>query len=314
MSEVVMLVGSPASGKSSVAKPYADQGYVHISRDKSGGKVADLLPVFESNLKKNNNIILDNTYPTPKSRQPFIELAKKHNIPIRCEVMGTSMEDSSINSLHRMWDRYGKLFLEPNSLKEVSKDPNMFPIVVLFKYRKEFVKPDKNEGFSEIKKIPFKRQPLKNHDNKALILDYDDTLRTVKEGSKYKFPTNVNEIDMLPGRTNKLKQYKKDGYILLGVSNQSGIARGQLSEDDACSCFEHTNKKLGVDIEYSYCPHNVPPSCYCRKPQSGLGVMWIRKYKLDPAQTIYVGDQTTDKTFAKRLGFKYFDAKDFFDG
>jgi len=81
----------------------------------------------------------------------------------------------------------------------------------------------------------------------------------------------------------------------------------------AIACFERTNKLLGVDIEYYYCPHRVPPiTCYCRKPQSGLGVHLIETHKLNPAECIYVGDRGTDKTFAKRLGFNYVDANDFF--
>jgi histidinol phosphatase-like enzyme len=54
--------------------------------------------------------------------------------------------------------------------------------------------------------------------------------------------------------------------------------------------------------------------CYCRKPQSALGVYFIEKYKLDPRKCVMVGDQTTDKTFAKRFGMEYVDEKEFFNG
>ena len=43
-----------------------------------------------------------------------------------------------------------------------------------------------------------------------------------------------------------------------------------------------------------------------------MGVYLIMKYGLDPTKCIFVGDQTTDKTFAKRLGMEYFDEADFF--
>ena len=45
---------------------------------------------------------------------------------------------------------------------------------------------------------------------------------------------------------------------------------------------------------------------------SGLGVHFIHKYKLDPSKCIMVGDMTSDRTFAKRLGFQFEWAKDFF--
>ena len=46
----------------------------------------------------------------------------------------------------------------------------------------------------------------------------------------------------------------------------------------------------------------------------GLGVEFIEVYKLDPKQCIVVGDQTSDKTFARRCGFNYIDANTFFLG
>lgn len=65
--------------------------------------------------------------------------------------------------------------------------------------------------------------------------------------------------------------------------------------------------------EILYCPHKVPPiTCYCRKPGPGMGVELIFKYKLDPRKCVYVGDMTTDKTFAARCGFKFEDHTEFF--
>jgi HAD superfamily hydrolase (TIGR01662 family) len=95
---------------------------------------------------------------------------------------------------------------------------------------------------------------------------------------------------------------QKEGYLLLGASNQSGVAKGQLTAADAEACFAETAKQLGVEFtEVKYCPHKVPPiGCYCRKPGPGMGVELIVKYKLDPKQCIFVGDQTTDKSFAEK--------------
>jgi len=310
MSHVIMIVGCPASGKGTLSKSYIDQGYVTLNRDTEGGRTLDLIPKMEQLLKADKNIILDNTFPTITVRKPFIELAKKHKASIECLVMGTSIEDAQINCLIRMWDRYGKFFLTQESLKEVKHDPNMFPSHVLFHYRKEYQKPKTDEGFDSVQTVPFKRKP-RGYSNKAIILDYDGTLR--ESTGEQPYPTKVSEVKILPGRTEVLKQKIKEGYILLGVSNQSGITKGILSEQAAVDCFDHTNKMLGVDIKYHFCSHRVPPmTCYCRKPQSGLGVVLIEQYKLDPTQCIFVGDMTTDKSFATRLGFQYQDHTLFF--
>jgi histidinol phosphatase-like enzyme len=86
-----------------------------------------------------------------------------------------------------------------------------------------------------------------------------------------------------------------------------------LSHETAVACFERTNELLGLKIDYHFCPHQSnPPVCYCRKPQSGNAVLLIEKYKLNPAECIFVGDQTSDKTFAARAGFKYFHVDQFF--
>jgi len=309
MTEVILICGSPASGKSSIAKEYIEKGYIHLNRDTQGGEVIDLLPKMENCLRQGKNVVLDNLFPTVESRRPFIELAYKNKAEIHCILVATSIEDAQINALHRMHQKYGKLFLDLESIKEVKKDPNTFPAVVLFKYRKEFKKPSREEGFNSITKKEFKRNPSE-YTNKALILDYDGTLR--ESTGEFQFPINPEEVKLLPNRKEKLQEYKDNGYLLLGVSNQSGIARKQVTRENAVLCFDKTNELLGHDIDYVFCPHNVPPTCYCRKPQSGLGVYLIEKYKLNPKECIYVGDQTTDETFAKRLGFKYFDQGDFF--
>ena len=104
------------------------------------------------------------------------------------------------------------------------------------------------------------------------------------------------------------------GLPMLGASNQSGVAKGILTAADAEACFAETTKQLGVPFdEIFYCPHKVPPiTCYCRKPNVGMGVELIYKYKLDPRKCTYVGDMKTDKTFAGRCGFKFVDQNDFF--
>jgi HAD superfamily hydrolase (TIGR01662 family) len=315
MNEVVMMVGSPASGKGRVVA-LETGGYLHLNRDKVGGKVVDLLPAFEDALSNGRNIVLDNTYPTAESRKPFIDMAKKNKTPIRCKFMGTSTEDCSINALMRMWDRYGKLFMTPESLKEVKNDPNMFPIAALFSYKKEFEEPTTGEGFTKVEKVLFKRVWPATLTKRAVLFDFDDTLRTVKPGAKFKFPTRPSEIEILPRRKEVIQKYLKNNYIIGGASNQSGIARGQLTVEQATECFAHTVRQLVpkdvVAIKVEFCPHNVPPVCYCRKPQSGMGVKWIMSCHLDPKQTVYVGDQTTDKTFATRLGFQYVDQAEFF--
>ena len=315
MNKVVMILGPPASGKSTKSNEYIKQDFVYLNRDKLGGKILDLVSKLEAALKASSNVLLDNLFPTKAIRKPFIDLCKQYNVEIECIHIDTSIEDCQINALNRMYERYKTIFHHSDDIKKHTKaknDPNIFPPVVLFKYRKEFESPSMTEGFSRIEIRSFERTQNKKYTNKALILDYDDTLR--KSNGKNPFPIHVDEVEILPNRKNKLREYKSLGYILLGVSNQSGVAKGIFSLEDAKKCFERTNQLLGFDIDYCFCPHQAaPPVCYCRKPQTSNGVHLIHKYKLNPADCIFVGDATSDKSFANRLGFQYKHPKEFFN-
>jgi len=307
---IVLVMGYNAAGKSTYVNEYTDKGFHRVNRDELGGKL-DSLPKLVAELYKKGtkNFVLDNTYVDVESRKSIIECAKNLGLPIKCVLLDTSFEDAQFNACQRMIRKAGRL-LDPVDFK-TSKDPNLFPPVALFTYKKKFQKPTISEGFSDITKVPFVRKKDPKYSNKALILDYDDTLRATD--NEYGYPTKPSEVKVLPGRKEKISEYDKKGYKLLGASNQSGIAKGVLTAQAAVDCFEETNRQLGHDIDYFFCRHSIPPVvCYCRKPHCGIGVHFIETYKLDPAQCIMVGDQTTDETFAKRCGFKYIDQAEFF--
>jgi len=307
---VKLVMGCPASGKGSFVKEnFSD--HVCLNRDSMGRstKITALLPKLEKLLETDEKIVLDNTFPTAEVRKPFIDLCKNAEKEIECFFVKTSIEDAQVNALHRMWDRYGKIFYTVEEMKGL-KDPNIFPPAALFSYRKVFEKPTTEEGFSKVTAISFKRRPAK-YRNKAIILDYDGTLRETIDGSKY--PMTPDNIKIMDNRHNALLNQIAKGYHLFGISNQSGVGKKKFTYEECVACFEKTNQLLRIDINYYFCPHKIPPAvCYCRKPQSGLGIFMVEKYGLDPARVIMVGDYTTDKTFAKRCGFQYVDQADFF--
>lgn len=307
---VTMVMGYPASGKSTITKELAKKGAIVLNRDTEGGTIASLLPKMEALLKDGKNVILDNLFPTIEVRKPFIELAKKHGAQMHCAFLSTSIEDAQFNAVQRAIGLIGK-FPTPEEIKS-AKHTNIFPPLVLFKYKKELQKPMTTEGFDTYETVPFIRKENPEFVNKAIIVDYDGTLRECINGNG-KYPTAHEHIEMKPNRKEVLQRYKDKGYILLGVSNQSGVAKGELTHEKAVELFEHTNKQLGLDIEYRFCPHqSAPISCYCRKPMNGIGVEFIMKHKLKASECYFVGDMTSDRTFATRCGFQYVDQAEFF--
>lgn len=314
---VVLVMGFPASGKSTLTAPLAAQGYTVLNRDTEGGHMRGILQKFRESLVDGAKVVLDNTFCTETDRRPFVEAADAVGVKIECRWMATSPEDAQLNALSRMWDRYGQVFLDADAIKahdQARKDPNIFPPAAIFSYKKRFEKPTTDEGFSRVEKVPFVRRPSKGT-RKALVLDYDGTLRRDAQevGGQFHYPVKPSEVEVLPNRKEVLQRYKDQGYLLLGASTQSGIARGHLTEADAVACFDRTQELLGLTIATAFCKHgSFPVSCYCRKPQAGIGVHLTRLYDLDPAQCIMVGDLTTDRSFATRCGFKFADAGEFF--
>lgn len=320
--EIVLVMGYNASGKSTLVQDFVDQGYHRINRDTTGGTLDGQAVLAKAAYENGHQrIVLDNTYLTIESRESIIAMAKTLGVPIRCVWLTTSFEDSMLNACLRMVERTGKI-LSPEELKK-SKDPNLFPPIALYGARKKFEgedaklkhpgkqHPTEKEGFSVVEKVEFKRTWPADYKNKAIILDFDDTLR--RSTGPNRWPEKPEHVEVLPGRTKKLMEYQAQGYLLLGVSNQSAVAKG-LAESDCKACFEKTIDLLDVHIDYLYCPHRVPPvSCYCRKPSPAMGAYFITKHKLNPALCVMVGDATSDKTFAQRCGFQYRTPEQFFN-
>lgn len=309
--EIVIVMGYNASGKSSTVVDYTNQGYHRLNRDLEGGTMDALHQKAQQLLKSKavNKLVLDNTYPSVESRQAICQIAKAERIPIRCVWLTTSFEDSQLNACIRMVRLFGKL----PSVEEIkkSKNPNIFPPAALYHYRKVFEKPTKTEGFSEIVEVSFDRHWPLDYTNKAVIVDYDGTVRD--SGGREHFPLQISDVKARKNVTPILNHFKQNGYVLLGASNQSGVAKKVLTDDVCRQCFDETNRQLGLDIDYMYCPHSVPPiTCFCRKPNPGIGAHFIVKYKLSPANCIMVGDMGSDKTFAERCGFKFVYAPEFF--
>jgi histidinol-phosphate phosphatase family protein len=311
MSEIVLVLGYPASGKSSWAAEHF-AGHARVNRDLDGGALGDLLPKLTAALDAGRSVVLDNTYATRALRAPVIALGAARGVPVRCVWIDGTIEDAQVNAVSRIVARHGRL-LSPEEIKKASrKDPNTFGPAVLFAYRKAFEEPSAAEGFAAVERVRFARRPQgPEYTTPALLLDFDGTLRRTKSGEKY--PRTPDDIEALPGRADALRAWAARGYRLLGVSNQGDVSRGRLTEDDARACFARTVALLGVEIEVAFCPHSPAPiSCWCRKPMPGLGVDYIERYKLDRARTVMVGDMTTDRTFAARCGVRYEDAEPFF--
>jgi len=136
--EVVVMVGYPGSGKTSVAKELVDNSsstYVHVDGDalKTPAKLAK---EARKVLANNKSPIIDATNPTRAGRQLYIDIAREHNVSIRCIWVKTSMEDSMARNANR-YDQ-GK---------------QAVPSIVYYVYRKKFEAPTTDDGFEQVVEV-----------------------------------------------------------------------------------------------------------------------------------------------------------------
>src|SRR5262249_51372847 len=254
-------------------------------------------------------IVLDNTYVSRKSRASLIQLGEKVGLPVRCVWLSSSIEDAQVNAVSRMISKFGRL-LGPEEMRQAVKhDVSAFGPSVQVRYQRELEPPHPSEGFSRIDIIPFERTRDPEFINRALIVWCDGVL------SRSRQPSDVDDVEVFPQRGEVLARYAEDGWHLLGLGWQPGIADDTLTTERADAHYAKLTERLGVAMDIRYCPHGGgPPVCWCRKPLPGLGVVIVERYRLDPAQCIYVGAGPQDPTFARRLGFQYREAADFFAG
>ncbi|WDA46173.1 D-glycero-beta-D-manno-heptose 1,7-bisphosphate 7-phosphatase [Fusobacterium nucleatum] len=134
---------------------------------------------------------------------------------------------------------------------------------------------------------------------KAIFLDRDGTIN-VEKNYIYKSEDLVFE----EGSVEALKTFKNLGYILIVVSNQSGIAKGYFTEADLNIFNNNMNeilKKNGVEITEFYCCLHHPDGigkykkvCECRKPNNKMIEDAIKKYNIDREKSYMIGDKISD--------------------
>ena len=93
------------------------------------------------------------------------------------------------------------------------------------------------------------------------------------------------------------------GFKLIGVTNQSGIARGLTEETFVKEINNRFMEQHGF-LDFYYCPHHPDHHCPCRKPEPGM-LLWARHdHGIDLKKSYVVGDKEEDMILAKTVGAK----------
>lgn len=134
-----------------------------------------------------------------------------------------------------------------------------------------------------------------------ILLDRDGTI--IQERN---YLSNPEDVELIPGAANGLKELKRLGFGLLVITNQSGISRGYFSKSTLKKINQRMIKLLkeeGVTLDDIYiCPHLPEDNCLCRKPKTKLVKQAQQKYHFDPKKSSVIGDHKSDIDLGKNIG------------
>jgi heptosyltransferase-2 len=134
-------------------------------------------------------------------------------------------------------------------------------------------------------------------DKPAVFFDRDGTLcRDTGYLNKYDDFNIFINID-------NVKLLKQKGFKLIGVTNQSGIARGIVDKEFVEKINNIFIKQYGFD-DFYYCPHHPDDHCPCRKPEPGMILRARAEHGIDFKKSYIVGDKEADMLIARAVGAK----------
>ncbi len=151
-----------------------------------------------------------------------------------------------------------------------------------------------------------------SHRQKAVFLDRDGTI------NKYVgFLKNIDEFELLDGAADAIKALNQIGYLVIVVTNQPVIARGEVTLEELDEIHNKMETLLGNEGAYVddifYCPHHPDKGfigekpeykieCTCRKPKPGMLLKAAEKYNIDLAMSWMIGDHVNDIEAGKNAG------------
>jgi D-glycero-D-manno-heptose 1,7-bisphosphate phosphatase len=143
---------------------------------------------------------------------------------------------------------------------------------------------------------------------KAAFIDRDGVIN-----EDLAYVHRIADFKLIPGAVEGLRALREAGYLLVVITNQSGIARGMFTEEDYHVLEAYMRERLadgGVTLDcVQFCPH-LPDAevaryrceCDCRKPRAGMIRNAASLLKIDLSQSILIGDRRSDLDAGRAAG------------
>jgi D-glycero-D-manno-heptose 1,7-bisphosphate phosphatase len=137
--------------------------------------------------------------------------------------------------------------------------------------------------------------------NPALFLDRDGVLIDY-----IPYLSHHNQVKIPHRGAEALRKWQDRGFLLIIISNQSGISRGYFSMEDMRLIHDKIQveyAKFGVNFtDFFICPHQPSEGCICRKPSPYMLLQAAKKYDIDLQKSFFIGDADSDIECAVRAG------------
>ena len=145
---------------------------------------------------------------------------------------------------------------------------------------------------------------MKNDKNRAVFLDRDGTLIFDED-----YLADPDKVTLMPRAVEAVSKFKKAGYLLIMITNQSGIGRGIFSEEDMDNVNARVTelfRESGIEFDaIFFCPHAPEDNCECRKPSPKLLIEAAEKFNIDLSSSVMIGDKKSDAECGIAAGCKY---------
>ncbi len=137
---------------------------------------------------------------------------------------------------------------------------------------------------------------------RAVFLDRDGVINSDRDD----YVKNVGELRVFPFAPGAIKRLNDAGWPVFVVSNQQGIAKGIIAEEDLAAMEREISRQVeeagGRITKFYYCKHLATDGCSCRKPKPGMILKAADEYGINLAESIMVGDTAHDIAAGKSAG------------
>ena len=278
-----------------------------VAFHKSHGGLVTLF-THPNNHPYDSGLIISNSDGTVKkwlSKEDDRPVYYKNRVNAGLHIISPKVLDMEINTL--------KIDLDRQILKPLSGTGQMY-IYDSPEYVKDMGTPDRYYLVEDnFENGIVERKNLRNIQT-AVFLDRDGTI------NKYNgFVKNTDEFELIPGVASAIKRLNEAGYLVIVVTNQPVIARGETTFEGLEEIHNKMETLLGnegayIDAIY-YCPHHphkgyegevaeLKIDCNCRKPKPGLLLQASRDFNIDLTESYMIGDSENDVLAGLNAGCK----------